>query len=296
MSYTEICDILDELLDMGVLEVTFTGGEVSVRSDFLEICAYASLLGFVVHIYTNGIGFTDDEITQLCQMNVADIAFSVYSMNPLVHDAITQVPGSFNRTMRTMFAVRSSGIKVIMKTVVMKKNNDGFKDVVDFAKIMHIPLETSMQILATSPQDHRPKQHRLDDEERYFENMLYEAKAFGYGISNNIYCGEKRTNVCGLGQCLNITPNGIVYPCNVLNVSVGNLREQSVRDIWGSSVLQDLRSFGVCNLSLQCQNCESLSYCLYCPGASMRETGNMSFPIPDTCLITNAKRRVYESI
>ena len=294
LSYQELCTILDELKDMGVLEVTFTGGEVATRKDFIALCAYASLLGFVVHIYTNGIGFTDEDIAQLCEMNIADISFSIYSIDPLVHDAITMIPGSLYRTMRTMFAFKSAGVRVIIKTVVMKQNNDGFKNVVDFAKIMHIPLETSMQILPTSPEDMRPIRYRLGDEEQYFKNMLYEATAFGYGINTNIFCKEKRTSVCGLGQCLNITPDGTVYPCNILNIGLGNLREQSVQEIWNSATLQNLRKFNVCHLDTKCQNCENLNYCLYCPGAVLRETGSMVTPASDTCSIARAKKRVYE--
>lgn len=295
LSYEELCDVLDELRDMGVLEVTFTGGEVAVRKDFIKICAYASLLGFVVHIFTNGIAFTDKDIEELCQMHIADIAFSVYSMNPSVHDSITQVPGSFFRTMYALFAFKSSGIRTIIKTVVMKQNNTSHSAIVDFCRMMHIQLETSMQILATDMKDLRPAVHRLGDENQYYAHMLYEATTLGYG-TKNVYETSARSKVCGLGQSLNVTPDGTVYPCNVLNIPLGSLRKQSVRDIWNSTELRKLQEFNVCNLNEQCRKCENLNYCLYCPGAVFRETGYMAAVVQDTCLIANAKRRVYKTL
>lgn len=293
LDFEEICTILDELKTMGVLEVTFTGGEVATRKDFISICAYASILGFAIHVYTNGIGFSDEDILKLSQMNIADISFSVYSLDPSIHDAITKVSGSLQKTLRTMFALRSNGISVIIKTVVLKQNNESFKSLIDFSKIMNIPIETSMQILPTSPDDSRPSRYRLNDENLYFENMLYEAETLGYGI-HNVYCDEKRTRVCGLGRCINVTPNGDVYPCNVLNVTVGNLRKQSISEVWNSPQLIELRKFSVSNLSEKCRKCENLNYCLYCPGAVLRETGSMTTPAPDTCSISRAKRRVFE--
>ncbi len=294
LSFAEICSLLDQLREMGVLELTFTGGEVAVREDFLAICAYASVLGFVIHIYTNGIGFSDSAITELCEMHIADIAFSIYSINEDIHDNITGMPGSLKRTLRTLFAFRSAGVCTIIKTVVMKQNSESFKELVEFAKIMQIPLETSMQVLATDKDDGRIYQHRLADEELYYKYMRYEAEAFEYGVSCNQYCAHSRTTVCGLGKCLNITPDGTVFPCNVLNLALGNIRDMSINEIWNSSQLEKLRQFNVRDLEEECQSCENLNYCLYCPGAMLRETGHMNKHTQDVCLLSNAKRRVFE--
>ena len=161
--------------------------------------------------------------------------------------------------------------------------------------MMHIQLETSMQILATDMKDLRPAVHRLGDENQYYAHMLYEATTLGYG-TKNVYETSARSKVCGLGQSLNVTPDGTVYPCNVLNIPLGSLRKQSVRDIWNSTELRKLQEFNVCNLNEQCRKCENLNYCLYCPGAVFRETGYMAAVVQDTCLIANAKRRVYKTL
>src|SRR6266478_4147600 len=50
----EYAAILNELADMGVLWLLFTGGEIFARKDFLEIYTYAKQRGFLVTLFTNG--------------------------------------------------------------------------------------------------------------------------------------------------------------------------------------------------------------------------------------------------
>jgi len=55
LSYEEIIEIIDILYEKEVLFLTFTGGDVFVRKDFLDIYMYAKKKGFIIEIYTNGV-------------------------------------------------------------------------------------------------------------------------------------------------------------------------------------------------------------------------------------------------
>jgi MoaA/NifB/PqqE/SkfB family radical SAM enzyme len=55
LSKEEYFVILDELAEMGVMWVLFTGGEIFARKDFLEIYTYAKTKGFLITLFTNGI-------------------------------------------------------------------------------------------------------------------------------------------------------------------------------------------------------------------------------------------------
>ena len=54
MSYDEIIEIIDILYEKEVLFLTFTGGDVFTRKDFLNIYLYAKKKGFIIELYTNG--------------------------------------------------------------------------------------------------------------------------------------------------------------------------------------------------------------------------------------------------
>src|SRR5229473_3371233 len=54
LRYEEVTCVLDQLAEEGCLWVCFTGGEIFMRKDFLDIYAYAKQKGFLITLFTNG--------------------------------------------------------------------------------------------------------------------------------------------------------------------------------------------------------------------------------------------------
>jgi sulfatase maturation enzyme AslB (radical SAM superfamily) len=98
MTTAEIKDVLDQLAEAGVFFLTFSGGEVFMRRDFFEIVEYARRLMFNVKIKTNAVMIHEEEARRIRELDVDTIQISVYSHRPEVHDAITKLPHSFERT------------------------------------------------------------------------------------------------------------------------------------------------------------------------------------------------------
>jgi radical SAM protein with 4Fe4S-binding SPASM domain len=70
-----------------------------------------------------------------------------------------------------------------------------------------------------------------------------------------------------------LRPNGDVYPCTFLPIKVGNIREQSLHDIWrNSKTLIDLRERKL--LKGKCGECEFRSTCGGCRGRAYSCTGD----------------------
>ena len=97
LTYEEIVRVLDQLAELGCLYVTFSGGEVLVRRDFFDIVEHARQRGFVYRVYTNGIGLTEERARRLAALEPLTVELSIFSADAAVHDAITRVPGSFDR-------------------------------------------------------------------------------------------------------------------------------------------------------------------------------------------------------
>src|SRR5512136_1913542 len=60
LTYEEHCRILDGITEAGCLWVLFTGGEIFVRKDFLNIYAYAKQKGLLITLFTNGVLITPE--------------------------------------------------------------------------------------------------------------------------------------------------------------------------------------------------------------------------------------------
>src|SRR5437016_1569326 len=123
MTTAEIKDVLDQLADAGVFFVTFSGGEVLMRRDFFEIVEYARNLMFNVKIKTNAVMIHEEEARRIRELGVDTIQISVYSHRPEVHDAITKLPHSFERTVKAIRFLREQGLRVTIANVLMTANS-----------------------------------------------------------------------------------------------------------------------------------------------------------------------------
>src|SRR5450755_3274823 len=102
MTTAEIKGVLDQLAAAGTFFLTFSGGEVFLRRDFLELVAYARKLLFNVKVKTNAVMIREHEARELRRLGVEQVQISVYSHRPEVHDAITRLPGSHKKTVRAI--------------------------------------------------------------------------------------------------------------------------------------------------------------------------------------------------
>src|SRR5512138_2689983 len=114
--------VLDELAAEGVLNVAFTGGEVLLRNDWYEILAYARQLGFALRIFTNATLITPEAADLIASLHPFFVEVSLYALDAATHDDITQVPGSFERTMRGIHLLLDLKVRVKIKTPLMREN------------------------------------------------------------------------------------------------------------------------------------------------------------------------------
>jgi MoaA/NifB/PqqE/SkfB family radical SAM enzyme len=110
---------------LGIEEIEFTGGEVTLRKDLPELITYAKKnLGFsVVCLITNGIRLSRrDYVQSLVAAGVDDILFSIHGHDAATHDELTKVPGSFAKILQAIAHAHEYGLRVRTNTVVCKTN------------------------------------------------------------------------------------------------------------------------------------------------------------------------------
>jgi hypothetical protein len=105
-------------------EVTFVGGEPLLDPALVNHVAEARGMGFVrAGIQSNGRGLGDDSIVaSLAAAGLTDVHLSVHGADAAVHDYHTGIPGSLARALDTVGAARSSGVTVVVATVLTRSN------------------------------------------------------------------------------------------------------------------------------------------------------------------------------
>lgn len=280
----EYKSLLDEAWEIGCINVLLTGGEVSMRSDFLDIAEYASSKGFCVDIYTNGLTLQPKQIQRMVKICVNSVSFSLYGPNAKIHDSITQIPGSFERSLRSALLCKCAGLDVFVKTVVMKQNYDALEELLQLGRIAGISINTSMVVTAS----HRGKpaeRFRLMDAGKYQHVTELSVK---YDIAEGeAICPEGHdVGLCNAGITgLSIDPYGNVMPCNALHESMGNIRERSLAEIRSlAPLLKELSTLTFQQVCPKNGSCEYARWCAMCIGSTYSEKGKWS-PTSDVCLM-----------
>ncbi len=131
MSAAQLRAAIDELADAGMSRASFSGGEVLLRPDALEIIGHARARGLFTSMNTNGwlVEENIDEIAQVLDMMVVSI-----DGPSEVHDLVRRRRRSYERVLRAIDAARARGIAVATITVLSKTNLHVVDEVLSLAE------------------------------------------------------------------------------------------------------------------------------------------------------------------
>jgi radical SAM protein with 4Fe4S-binding SPASM domain len=265
LTFDEICGVLDQLAEAGTVFLTLTGGEVFSRADALEIVDAAAARGFVVKLLTNATMVTDAIAERLAQAGVLEVSVSVYGTTAEVHDRVTEMPGSFHRTMAGIERLRAHGIRVALKAPLLAANGQVARDVRALTQMQNMPCTLDLSIAPKTNGDAGPLALMLNKaqmvrlmSEPGLSEMLIPDDGSGPGPEP---CNAGRS-YCAIG------PTGDVVPCIMMPEVVGNLRAQRFADVWrGSAFLARLRALTAESLTT-CRSCDVKGSCSRCPGVA----------------------------
>jgi radical SAM protein with 4Fe4S-binding SPASM domain len=120
LSLDQLRHLLDEMDRVGVFEARLTGGEPTQRSDILDILDYAIDKEFYVSLATNAI-WDDDLTTAICRRPIDDVIVSLDGPEE-INDWFRS-GGSFRRSIRTIRALKESGIRKVRINTVLSRFN-----------------------------------------------------------------------------------------------------------------------------------------------------------------------------
>ncbi len=105
--------------------LTLTGAEVTLRRDLPDLARAARASGFAhVRIQTHGMKLADpDYCRELVDAGIDEYFISVTAADAATHDAITRVPGSFDRTLRALENLDAfPGVVTLTNTVITERS------------------------------------------------------------------------------------------------------------------------------------------------------------------------------
>ncbi len=270
--------LIDDVASMGTPLIIFTGGDPLQRDDLEECIRHAGAAG----LRTGAIPATTDRLTRdrvrsLKHAGLDQMAVSIDGPDAHSHDDFRRVEGSFEKAMAGAAWAREFGLPLQVNTVFGAWNADGFDAMAELVTSLGVVFWevfflvptgrgatlsscTADEIEALFEKLHRlsarvPFRVKVTEAQHY---RRYRAQHGGSHHPGNHGAPDRPVNA-GNGFCF-VDHVGDVYPSGFLPIVCGNVRRQSVIDIYRhASVFRDLRDEK--RLQSKCGVCEYRSLC-----------------------------------
>lgn len=279
LSTETVKKLLHDLRELGVFVVSFTGGEIFLRDDIFELIEEARKLHMRVFLLSNATLLDEEKVKKLKSLHISQLSATVFSTREEVHDSITGVKGSLKRVLENIKLLSESNIKVMVKMPIMKDNASSYDELSSYCERNNYEFYASTNIFQKNDGDSSPTNLRLTGKSLCDIQRKIDLSGMSveYGtINNNQIRKNKYDAPCiAIFGSFSIDSNGDVYPCNAFLYKVGNIYENSVREIWyESKELKYIKSIKNSDLT-QCVSCKYVDGCHRCPGMALADHNDM---------------------
>jgi len=284
LSTEEALKLVDQMSEIGVPLILFTGGEPLVRKDFFQIARYARERGIKLVLSTNGTLITKEVARELKDVGVVYVGVSLDSIGADFHDYFRGVKGAFAAALAGINNALEAGLDVGLRFVITAKNYHEVDKYVDFAATLGIKRVTFYHLSAAGRAQKLGKDwwYTPDQYVKFMDVLIEKAREYagkleiettlapfdGVYIALKIGKGDakylefvEKTGGCGR-KIISIYPNGDVYPCQFIDFyKLGNVREKPLSEILNSKNLDLFINTEKYLRGNKCKNCKFVKYC-----------------------------------
>ncbi|WP_438496632.1 radical SAM protein [Paenibacillus sp. IHBB 3054] len=273
--------LIDELADMGCIDLALSGGEPLLRADIEQIIEHAVHHHMQVGLGTNGWGLNLKRAKELRGLGLQRIQISLDGIGQ-THDEVRGLKGLFNRVERAIDASLESGLQTHICFTPHKENVHHTEQVIEFALSKGVHLFNLSQFVpvgrGSQSMDLLPEQWRslamlwVNKREQLKGRMKFSSHLAQMALVDPTLACQEGFRGCQAGMAQGyISADGWVTPCVMLPVHLGNVHERPLKEIWDSSpVIQQLRdrsnlggNCGQCGIREKCGGCRGVAYGLY---------------------------------
>lgn len=271
--------LVEEARKMNMINITISGGEPLLHKDFIKFLKRCRELDMSVNVLSNLTLLTDEIALEMSKNPLLSVQTSIYSMNSSIHDTITKVKGSFERTKAALLKLKKLGIPLQISCPIMKQNLEFFKDVVAFGKENEIAVMVDYVIFASYDHSNHNLVNRLSlkEVEQAFDKQISEGYINGLcDLAKEKFSLTQQDSVCTICRYyICVSAEGNAFPCVGWQEKViGDLNTQSLKEVCeNSKELKALKQI-TWNHFPKCIECEDRGYCTVCMMSNSNESSN----------------------
>jgi radical SAM protein with 4Fe4S-binding SPASM domain len=255
--------------------VNITGGEPFLRSDFFEIIREFRRVGFDIYVLTNGTLVNCKRAKRLADLNVKGVQVSIEGPKE-IHDSI-RGGNSYVASRQGIKNLLDAGLHVTLNVTLSSLNADYFIDLIRISTDLGVQKLGFSRLVPSGRGEVMIKEMLKTAEVEHLYEKIFSADIKGIEIvtgdpvasqlkkeHKHFDNGDIALGGCAAGiSGLTILPDGTLYPCRRLPVPIGNIKRDSLREVWATSaVLNALRDRG--KYKGKCRTCKKWAHCRGC--------------------------------
>ncbi|MDM7934062.1 MAG: radical SAM protein [Methanothrix sp.] len=318
ISLEEGISLVDELADLGIPILIFTGGEPLMSRNFYPLAFHAREVGLRTVLSTNGTLITPAVARLLSEAGIRYVGVSLDSADPQRHDAFRGVAGAHSLALSGLRNARDAGLRTGLRITLTRDNWQDVPALLNLALEEEIPRFCLYHLVPTGRGAYVADRDVTSDQRRAVIQFLAEASVElnrgnieilttdspmdGAYLMELLRDDPRREQVgrllanaggCSAGsKVANIDHRGDVHPCHFMpHLAVGNIRERSFREIWIDSPSPELEALREMKSRLKgrCGRCDYLDLCGGCRQKAYFYNGDLLGEDP-TCILQDRCR------
>jgi radical SAM protein with 4Fe4S-binding SPASM domain len=254
----ELIEFIEQSGQIGVSELTFMGGEPTCHPELIELALVAKLSGVrYLSVGTNG-WLLDEKLASRMAAVFNAVQVSLHGTTAAMHDNVVGRPGSFERSIQGIRYLKNhSAQKVIISFTVLRENVAEMETAACLARDLGVD---NIRFLLLTPKGRGVFLPQWNQEsrgkigavvralhEKYEGELVVEAGGTPPYLTipqNAAFYG------CAAGRTLMyVSSQGEVKPCAAMSITIGNIRDSPILELWHSKNFVSIREAERCRCS-----------------------------------------------
>jgi len=293
---------IDHIADSFIPTISISGGEPFCHPHFWPVLEKARARGLYTSLNTNGTLITKETAQRLVDLNVAYAGISVDGPSAAYHDEFRGMPGAWEKTLQGIRNLAETPVFTIMSFTITRDSIRYLREMFELAEELKMDKVMVYNYIPTGRGEGNFDMDPTPEQREEALSLMYEFAASGRlvcstapqfgrvcvemgahnllplahagtGKAGNLNILAQIIGGCGVGRAyLALQPDGRITPCVYMPyIEVGNIREDSILDIWHNNELleslachDDLEGHcGVCEHKSVCGGCRARAYAYY---------------------------------
>ncbi len=266
LSLEEGLEAIEKMKSAGVTVIIFTGGEpLSRKNKVIRWIEAASKSGIRSELFTNGSFITKETAARLKESGLGYARVSVQGGTKETHEYVTQIPGSWERTLEGLKNLIRVGIPTCMMMTTNKKNLPTLRTFIEdaiklgchgvrFGSLDMMGRGEDVLDLRLSPAEELMLWRFIDEAIVVYGDKIKigfgadinSEKAWGYYVTKpvtpypdatkdpSVYMRYAKNSLCGVGvRAFGLTADGYISPCPALaELKMGHILKDDLLRVW----------------------------------------------------------------